>query len=58
MKLKRRVSITRVGLLLLLAASIMASAYADAVPLPKALSAITSDDLSMNEAIQIAQSVA
>ena len=58
MKLKRRVSITRVGLLLLLAASIMASAYADAVPLPKALSAFTSDDLSMNEAIQIAQSVA
>lgn len=30
----------------------------DAVPLPKALSAFTSDDLSMNEAIQIAQSVA
>lgn len=58
MKLKRRVSITRVGLPLLLAASIMASAYADAVPLPKALSAFTSDDLSMNEAIQIAQSVA
>ncbi|WP_418832828.1 PepSY domain-containing protein [Ruminococcus sp.] len=58
MKLKRRVSITRVGLLLLLAASIMASAYADAVPLPEALSAFTSDDLSMNEAIQIAQSVA
>lgn len=58
MKLKRRVSITRVGLLLLLAASIMASAYANAVPLPKALTAFTSDDLSMNEAIQIAQSVA
>ena len=58
MKLKRRVSITRVGLLLLLAASIMASAYADAVPLPKALTAFTSNDLSMSEAIQMAQSVA
>ena len=33
MKLKRRVSITRVGLLLLLAASIMASAYADCGPI-------------------------
>lgn len=58
MKLKRRVSITRVGLLLLLAAGIMASAYADAVPLPKALTAFTSNDLSMSEAIQMAQSVA
>ncbi len=58
MKLKRRVSIAGVVLLLLLAASIMASAYANAVPLPKALTAFTSDDLSMNEAIQIAQSVA
>lgn len=58
MKLKRRVSITRVGLLLLLAAGIMASAYADAVPLPKALTVFTSNDLSMSEAIQMAQSVA
>ena len=45
-------------MLLLLAASIMASAYADAVPLPKALTAFTSNDLSMSEAIQMAQSVA
>ena len=58
MKLKRRVSIAGVVLLLLLVAGTMASAYADAVPLPKALTAFTSNDLSMSEAIQMAQSVA
>ena len=56
MKLKRRVSIAGVVLLVLLAAG--AIAYADAVPLPKALTAFTSNDLSMSEAIQMAQSVA
>ena len=58
MKLKRRVSIAGVVLLLLLVAGTMASAYADAVPLLKALTAFTSNDLSMSEAIQMAQSVA
>lgn len=58
MKLKQVISIVLISLIVLLTGNLMASSFADAVPLPKELTAYTSNDLSMNEAIQIAQSVA
>ena len=58
MKLKQVISIVLISLIVLFTGNLMASSFADAVPLPKELTAYTSNDLSMNEAIQIAQNVA
>jgi len=58
MNLKQVISVVLLNLLVLLNGCLNASSYADTIPLPKELTAFSTNDLSMNDAIQIAQSEA
>lgn len=58
MNLKQVISIVLMNLLVLLNGSLNASSYADTIPLPKELTTFSTNDLSMSDAIRIAQSEA
>ncbi len=58
MKLKQGISVVLMSLLVLLNGSLNASSYADTIALPKERTPFTTNDLSMSDAIQIAQSEA